>query len=124
MEIKAQGQASMSFNDIERQRIKTLVGGFCEGGIHDHQRCQIKVLYEVHGYDVEIIESRPFSIGSQLWAENPIAKFQYDPDTLGWQLYSMRATGNWEKYPEKEPTNNLRSLIKEIEKDPSRVFWG
>lgn len=82
------------------------------------------MLYEVHGYDVEIIESRPFSIGSQLWAENPIAKFQYDPDTLGWQLYSMRATGKWEKYPEKEPTNNLRSLIKEIEKDPSRVFWG
>jgi len=123
MEIKAQGQASMSFNDIERQRIKTLVGGFCKERIPDHQRCQIKVLYEVHKYDVEIIESRPFSIGSQLWAENPIAKFQYDPDTLGWQLYSMRATGKWEKYPEKEPTNNLRSLIKEIEKDPSRVFW-
>jgi hypothetical protein len=113
----------MSFNDVERQRIKKLVGGFCKERIPDHQRCQIKVLYEVHGYDVEIIESRPFSIGSQLWAENPIAKFQYDPDTLGWQLYSMRATGNWEKYPEKEPTNNLRSLIKEIEKDPSRVFW-
>jgi hypothetical protein len=36
----------------------------------------------------------------------------------------MRATGKWEKYPEKEPTNNLRSLIEEIKKDPYRVFWG
>jgi hypothetical protein len=114
----------MSFNDIERQRIKKLVGGFCKERIPDHQRCQIKVFYEVHGYDVEIIESRPCSIGSQLCAENPIAKFQYDPDTLGWQLYSMRATGKWAKYPEIEPTNNLRSLIEEIEKDPYCVFWG
>ena len=114
----------MSFNDIERQRIKKLVGGFCKERIPDHQRCQIKVFCEVHGYDVEIIESRPCSIGSQLWAENPIAKFQYDPDTLWWQLYSMRATGKWEKYPEIEPTNNLRSLIEEIETDPYRVFWG
>jgi hypothetical protein len=114
----------MSFNDIERQRIKKLVGGFCKERIPDHQRCQIKVFYEVHGYDVEIIESRPCSIGSQLWAENPIAKFQYDPDTLGWQLYSMRATGKWEKYAEFKPTNNLQLLIEEIEKDPYRVFWG
>jgi hypothetical protein len=36
----------------------------------------------------------------------------------------MRATGKWEKYPEIEPTNNLRSLIEEIEKDPYCVFWG
>jgi hypothetical protein len=36
----------------------------------------------------------------------------------------MRATGKWEKYPEIEPTNNLRSLIEETETDPYRVFWG
>ena len=73
----------MSFNDIERQRIKKLVGGFCKERI-DHQRCQeIKVFYEVHGYDVEIIESRPCSIGSQLWAENPIADFSTIQIPLG-----------------------------------------
>jgi hypothetical protein len=114
----------MSFNDIERQRIKKLVGGFGKERIPDHQRCQIKVFYEVRGYDVKIFESRPCSIGSQLWTENPIAKLQYDPDTLGWQLYSMRATGKWQKYTEIEPTNNLRSLIEEAEKDPYCVFSG
>jgi len=114
----------MSLNEIERQRIKKLVGGFCKERIPDHQRCQVKVFYEVHGYDVKIIESRPCSMGSHLWNENPIAKLQYDPDTLGWQLYSMRATGKWEKYAELKPTNRLQSLIDEIEKDPYCVFWG
>ena len=114
----------MSFNDIERQKIKTLVGGFCKERIPDHQRCQIKVFCEVHGYDVEIIESRPCSIGSQLWAENPIARLQYDPGSFRWQLYSRGLPGKWEKYPELKPTNHLKALIEEIEKDPYCVFWG
>jgi hypothetical protein len=114
----------MPFSDIEMQRIKNLVDGFCKERIPDHQRSQVMLFYEVHEYDVEIIESRPCSIGSHLWAENPIAKFQYDPDTLGWQLYSMRVPGKWQKYPELQPTNNLQLLIEEIEKDPYCVFWG
>jgi hypothetical protein len=114
----------MSFNDIERQRIKKLVGGFCKERIPDHQRCQIKVFYEVHGHDVKIIESRPCSISSQLWVENPIAKLQYDPDTLGWQLYSMEVPEKWQKYFELQPTNHLQALIEEIEADPYCVFWG
>jgi hypothetical protein len=114
----------MPFNDIELHRIKKIVGGFCCERIPDHQRCQIKVFYEIHGYDVKIFESRPCSIGSQLLAEKPIARLHYDPDTLGWQLYSMGNSGKWEKYPEIEPTNHLRLLIEEIEKDPYCVFWG
>ena len=113
-----------SFNDIELQRIKKLVGGFCKERIPDHQRCQIKVIYEIHGYDVRIIECRPCSIGSHLWTETPIARLQYDPDSFGWQLYWMRASGKWQKYPDLEPTNNLRSLIDTVAKDPFRVFWG
>ena len=114
----------MPFNDIELQRIKKIVGGFCEENIPDHLRCQIKVFYEIRGYDVKIIETRPHSIKSNVWTENPIARLKYDPDTLGWQLYWMRASGKWEKYPEIQPTNHLRLLIEEIEKDPYCVFWG
>ena len=114
----------MSLNDIERQRIKKLVGGFCKERIPDHQRSQIEVYYEVHEYDVKIFESRPCSISSQLWVENPIVKFHYDPDTLRWHLYSMGGSGKWEKYPELKSTNHLKALIEEIEKDPYCVFWG
>jgi hypothetical protein len=39
----------MAFNDIELQRIKKIVGGFCEEKIPDHLRSQIKLFYEVRG---------------------------------------------------------------------------
>ena len=114
----------MPFNDIELQRIKKLVGGFCEQRISDHLRSQIKVFYEVRGYDVKIIETRPHYIKSNEWTETPIARLKYDPSTYGWQLYWMRASGRWQRYAELKTTNRLQSLIDEIEKDPYCVFWG
>jgi hypothetical protein len=49
---------------------------------------------------------------------------KYDPGTLEWQLYWMRASGKWQKYAEFKPTKNLQLLIDEIAHDPHRVFWG
>ena len=73
----------MGFNDIELQRIKKIVGGFCEEKIPDHLRNQIKVYYEVRGYDLKIIETRPHYMKSNEWTETPIARLKYDPDTMG-----------------------------------------
>jgi len=114
----------MPFNDIELQRIKKIVGGFCEEKIPDHHRSQIKVFYEVRGYDVKIIESRPDFMRNYEWTETQIARLKYYPDAFVWQLYWMRASGKWQKYDEFKPTNNLQLVIEEIEKDPCCVFWG
>jgi hypothetical protein len=69
----------MTFNDIELQRIKKIVGGFCEERIPDHLRSQIRVFYEVRGYDVNIIESRPDFMKNYEWTETPIARLKYEP---------------------------------------------
>ena len=114
----------MPFNDIEKQRIKKIVGGFCRKKIPDHLRSQVKLFYEVNGFYVKIIESRPSSNGSHLWIDTPIARLHYDPRTLEWQLYWMRASGRWHKYPGFDATNNLMSLIDTIAEDPFCVFWG
>ena len=114
----------MSFNDIEKQRIKKFVGGFCQERIPDHQRSQIKVYYEVRGYDIKIIETRPHYMKSTEWTETPIARLKYDPDTMEWQLYWMRASGKWGKYVWLKPTKNIQSLVDEIARDPHGAFWG
>jgi hypothetical protein len=114
----------MAFNDIERQRIKKLVGGFCQEKIPDHLRSQIKIFFEVRGYDAKIIETRPYYMRSHEWTETPIARMKYDPDTVEWQLYWMRASGKWERYAGIKPTKHLQLLVDEIVQDPHRMFWG
>jgi hypothetical protein len=113
-----------SFNDIEKQRIKKIVGGFCRKRIPDHQRTQVKLFYEVKNYEVKIIESRSSSPNSHIWIDTPIARLLYDPDSLHWHLYWMRGTGRWQKYNGLEPTNSLNAVIDEIAIDPFLLFWG
>ena len=114
----------MPFNDIELRRIEKVVGGCCRERIPDHLKSQIKVFYAVRGYDVKILETRPPFVKSPVWTETPIARLKYDPDTLEWQLYWMRASGKWEKYAGLKPTKNLQLLVDEIAHDPHRAFWG
>ena len=114
----------MPFSDIEFHRIKKIVGSFCQERIPDNQRLQVKLFYEIHGYDVKIIESRPSFPNSHLWTEKTIARFQYNPGTLEWQLYWMNASGKWQKYPDHEPTKSLKSVMDKAAEDPYQVFWG
>lgn len=113
-----------SFNDIELQRIKKIIGAFCKERIPDHQRFMIKLFYEIRGFEVKITESRPSFPNSSIWVDTPIARLQYDPDTLCWQLYWMRGTGKWQLYEDLEPTNSLQDVINKVAEDPHYVFWG
>jgi hypothetical protein len=113
----------MSFNDIELRRIKKIVGGFCIDRIPDHQRSQVKLLYEMRGFEVKLSEARPFR-GSHVWTERQVARFKYDPDTIRWQLYFRTPSDRWRKYPSAEPTNNLKALVELLRDDPFHLFWG
>jgi len=113
----------MSFNDIELKRIKKIVGGFCTDRIPDHQRSQVKLLYEMRGFEVKLCEARPFR-GSHVWTEGQVARLKYDPETIRWQLYFRTPSERWRKYPAAEPTNNLKALVDLIRDDPFHLFWG
>jgi hypothetical protein len=114
----------MPFNKLEKARIERIVGSFCHDRIPDHLRSQIRVIYEVRGHEVKIIETRPHFMRKQEWTEHPVARMKYDPKTLKWQLYWRRASGKWMKYPDFQPTSNLQSLIETIAEDRYAVFWG
>ena len=91
--------------------------------VPDHLRCQIKVFYEVRGYEVKIIESRPTMMGSHLWAENPVARLKYDPKTMEWELFWWRIWGKWQQYTDMKPARDLRSVVNIIQNDPHQLFW-
>ena len=114
----------MPFNDIERQRIKDIVGGYCEQKVPVHLKTQVRVFYNIKGYTVTITQSKPSFPGSHLWTDIPIAKLKYDPRTFGWQLYRRNITGEWQTYYDLKPTHHLQSLIDEIADDPFCVFWA
>jgi Txe/YoeB family toxin of Txe-Axe toxin-antitoxin module len=114
----------MGFRELEEQRIKKIVGEYCDGKIPEHIRNQIRLFYKIRGNNVSIIESRPHFIKKDEWTESPIARMRFDSESMNWQLFWRRANGRWQKYTHFKPTKSLQALIDEIEKDPWYVFWG
>ena len=114
----------MGFSELEEQRIKKIVGGFCENRIPDYLRDQINLFHKIRGNYVSIIESRPHFIKKDEWIESPIARLSFDSESMEWQLFWKRANGRWQKYTHFKPTKSLQAIIDEIQKDPWNVFWG
>ena len=111
-------------NEIDKRRVSQIVGNFCNYRVPPHARDQIKMLYEIYGNDVNIIESRPHWQNDNTWTKMPIAKIRYLPKEMSWQLLWVRANGKWQKSQQLQPIKDLRKIIQEIDKDPLHVFWG
>ncbi|MCK7510827.1 MAG: DUF3024 domain-containing protein [Desulfobacterales bacterium] len=112
----------MSFNDIELKRIKKIVGGFCIDRIPDHQRSQVKLLYEMRGFEVKLSEARPFrgvmSGPNGRWPGSNTIRTPSAGSCIS------APSDRWRKYPAAEPTNNLKALVELLRDDPFHLFWG
>lgn len=63
-------------------------------------------------------------MGKGEWASMPVAQFRYDTDTQLWSLYWADRNSRWDRYWDLDPESTLEPLLKEVEADPTGIFWG
>lgn len=88
-------------------------------------RDTIRIEVEVRGRSVSIVECRaPWTpaIGPD-WTRFPIAQLRYTAQSL-WVLYWRDRNQHWHRYDGVEPAPFVDPLLKEIEADPTAIFWG
>ena len=49
---------------------------------------------------------------------------RFDPATRLWTLYWPDRNTRWHVYEDAEPTDDVEWLLREIDLDPSGIFWG
>lgn len=83
----------MAFSDIEHQKIKNKVGGFCSKMTPQHLKDKLRFEYEIENQSVIVYEIRPaFRIPGK-FTKMPIAKPSYVKSQNLWKLYWQRASG-------------------------------
>lgn len=98
---------------------------YCEKKIPAHVRDKITLSYKFRGTSVIIFENRaPWHPDIKEWSSMSIAQMRYDGKTGEWTLYCADRNNKWHVYSDIEPTKNIDSLLKEIDKDPAGIFWG
>jgi hypothetical protein len=82
--------------------------------------------YKVHGNTITIYECRPpwrKEIGPD-WTRMRICTFEWDPTTRLWTLHARDRSDRRLEYPFIESAPDLAPLIRDLDSDPTCIFWG
>ena len=99
---------------------------FCENRVPGEYRGEVRVDFVVRGDAVTIRELRaPWreEYGPE-WSVGALAQMRFDPATRLWTLYWPDRNTRWHVYEDAEPTDDVEWLLREIDLDPSGIFWG
>lgn len=109
--------------------VKTLiekkVGNFCSKRVPAHVLDKVNLTYKIRGNSVTIIENRaPWRPDMKEWTSMPVAQIRYDDKTGKWTLYCADRNGRWHVYIDVDSTKNIDKILREIDEDPTGIFWG
>lgn len=109
---------------LVRQLIDRKLAGFYERRLPPYARDEIRLFHTVRGNSATMIESRPLFRNPNEWSELRIAQFRYDPGTRMWTLYYADRNSKWHLYYDIEPSADFDDLLREVDEDPTAIFWG
>lgn len=92
-----------------------------------HARGQVRIELDVDARSVTILECRPpwdpERKGPE-WTRTPVARLRYTRSRREWTLYWPDRDSRFHLYDLTSPTANIGTLLEEIDRDPTAIFWG
>ena len=114
----------MSLPEFIIRLIENKLTEYCERKIPMHARDQIKLTYKIIGNKVSLIETGRYHRDHTIWTETPIAQIRFDQVTKKWALFFTDRNSNWHLYDTVKPSVNFEDILKELDHDPTGIFWG
>lgn len=103
-----------------------LVATYCATKIASEHADQIRIEHRIRGNTITIYECRPpwrEEFGPE-WTSMRICAFEWDPETRLWTLYARDRNDRRLDYPYLDPAPTVAPLLRELEDDPTCIFWG
>jgi len=100
---------------------------YCERRTPEELRGEIRVECRRRGNSLTIVELRPPwhpEHQDDPWTDLAVAQLRFDPSTERWSLHSSDSNGRWHRYEAVGGSTSVDPLLREIEADPTGIFWG
>jgi hypothetical protein len=95
--------------------------------IPPHARTDVRIELEVDARSVTILECRPpwdpERMGPE-WTRSPVARLRYTRSRREWTLYWPNRHSRFHLCDLSPPTADVGTLLEEIDRDPTSIFWG
>lgn len=113
----------MAIPELERERVSRALRRYCEK-VPLHFRDQVTKEFRFVRSDVELLERRPHFQERDRHVEHPVAKFRYNAKRGSWTLFWQDRNQRWHSYDGFEDRRDFVDLLREVEADPTGIFWG
>ena len=80
--------------------------------------------FKINRNEVILFENRSIYNNPSEWGEYPVTKLKCNMQTRLWTLYWLDRNSKYHMYERIKPSKNIEVLLKEIDKDPTGIFWG
>lgn len=114
----------MSLPELTKVAVSKKLDQFCNVRIPPEIRDKVRLEFEFRGSNVTLLEIRPVWNDPTNFTRSPVAQLRFNKVNLKWSLYCCDRNGKWHLYDNKQATTNVDNLIKEIDQDPTGIFWG
>ena len=115
----------MPIPELELRRVSTLLAELCEKGSPEHLRDQLYLEFVVEDNAITLSEKRTgYGATQGIWLDTPVARFRYSPSKGTWALFCMHRDLKWHRYRPLGPRKTFKLLLREVDEDPTGIFWG
>ena len=114
----------MALAETEKARISKRLSAYCEARIPMHVRNELRLGFRITGHDVVLFEGRPAFRPPHDWQELPLAKFRYVRSQGVWRLFCQHRDMRWHRYERKPCARAFETLLREVDSDPTGIFFG
>jgi hypothetical protein len=110
--------------EFERRLVERLLDRFYDRRVLAHIQHQSRLGHVIRGNSVTLFELRPGFDDPAKWVRFPIAQFRFNARSGLWSLYWRDRNRRWRLYEEVPATRNFETLLAEVDRDPTSIFWG
>jgi hypothetical protein len=100
---------------------------FCEARIPEEHLDEVRLECSSRGNTITITERRapwnPDRMGTA-WTSSKIAQLRFDPSSRRWALFYRDRNERWWPYDNIGISSSVDPLLREIDTDPTGIFWG
>lgn len=114
----------MAFTPLQEARISRQLTAYCQARVPASVRDKVRLGFQIEGHAVELLESRPSLDDRRVWHEVGVARFRYVASQRVWRLYCQYRDLKWHEYQPRPTARSFATLLAEVDRDPTGLFWG
>lgn len=114
----------MPLPPLVAQAATAALDAFCDKRVPVEFRDRVWLEHSTRGNAITLTEVRPYWRVPGEHTRADVARFRFRPKTGTWDLYWTDRNLRWHLYEDAPPSAYIRTLLAEVDRDPTGIFWG